>query len=408
MANTLNLGNGNWGVKKDSLLAYNSENGNYKPLPFDFTRASSATVVNKAGLIETVGSGEPRIDFLGNTKGALKLEPQRSNLITYSEDFSNAYWSKLNTTINSNASTSPDGTTNASLIYPTTSGTDRLIEKVSSATTGQVWTSSFFVKASGFNWVLIYAPNLGVCWFNASTGIFGNVANGVIAKVLGQVNNFWRISLTGTLSSSNAYFYAGVADLNGTTFATASGTNGISIYGAQLEQGSYATSYIPTSGSAVTRVADACNNGANEQVINSTEGVFYAEISALADDGTFRILSLSSGSATNRILIYYSSDANAIVYEITYNSSQTAYFSHTLSDSTELNKLAIKWKVNDFAFWVNGTEVHTVSSGNPPSGLNLLNFSNSTGYNNFYGNIKDVRVYNTALTDSELATLTTI
>ena len=65
MANTLKFGNGEWYGKKDTILAYNDENSNYKPLPFDFSRASNATVVNKAGLIETVGSGEPRVDFLG-------------------------------------------------------------------------------------------------------------------------------------------------------------------------------------------------------------------------------------------------------------------------------------------------------------------------------------------------------
>ena len=80
MANTLNLGNGNWATKEDSLLAYNSENNNYKPLPFDFTRASSATRVNKDGLIETVGGGKPRIDFKDDSKGALLLEPSRTNL----------------------------------------------------------------------------------------------------------------------------------------------------------------------------------------------------------------------------------------------------------------------------------------------------------------------------------------
>ena len=82
MANTLKFGNGEWYGKKDTILAYNDETSNYKPLPFNFSRASSATVVNKDGLIETVGSGEPRIDYKDDSKGALLLEPQRTNLIT--------------------------------------------------------------------------------------------------------------------------------------------------------------------------------------------------------------------------------------------------------------------------------------------------------------------------------------
>ena len=81
MANTLKFGNGEWYGKKDTILAYNDENSNYKPLPFDFSRASSATVVNKDGLIETVGSGQPRIDYKDDSEGALLLEPSRTNLL---------------------------------------------------------------------------------------------------------------------------------------------------------------------------------------------------------------------------------------------------------------------------------------------------------------------------------------
>ena len=74
-------------VKKDTILAYNDETSNYKPLPFNFSRDSSATVVNKDGLIETVGSGEPRIDYKDDSKGALLLEPSRTNLFTYVRRF---------------------------------------------------------------------------------------------------------------------------------------------------------------------------------------------------------------------------------------------------------------------------------------------------------------------------------
>ena len=89
MANTLKFGNGEWYGKKDTILAYNDENSNYKPLPFNFSRASKATRVNKDGLIEEVGSGQPRVDYLNNTKGAMLLEPSRSNITYPSENFSN-------------------------------------------------------------------------------------------------------------------------------------------------------------------------------------------------------------------------------------------------------------------------------------------------------------------------------
>jgi hypothetical protein len=94
MANTLKFGNGQWATKVGSTLAFNDENGNFKPLPFNFTRSTSGTRVNKDGLIEVVTNNKPRIDFLNDSNGALLLEPQRMNLVQYSEDFSNAYWSK--------------------------------------------------------------------------------------------------------------------------------------------------------------------------------------------------------------------------------------------------------------------------------------------------------------------------
>jgi hypothetical protein len=103
--NTLKFGNGEWYGKKDTILAYNDLNSNYKPLPFNFSRASKATVINKDGLIEELGSGQPRVDFLGNTQGALKLEPARTNLITYSESFPNFYWTKSGASIQADPST---------------------------------------------------------------------------------------------------------------------------------------------------------------------------------------------------------------------------------------------------------------------------------------------------------------
>ena len=148
MANTLNVGNGNWATKEDSLLAYNSENGNFKPLPFDFTRASSATVVNKQGLIETVGSGEPRIDFSNDANGALKLEPQRTNLITYSEAFDNSYWSKSGVSVVGGfASPSADSPLGAFKLVATTN--DPYIYKTGLNVTANTQTASIYVKGVG-------------------------------------------------------------------------------------------------------------------------------------------------------------------------------------------------------------------------------------------------------------------
>ena len=144
MATTFKFGNGNWAVKEDYALAYNDENGNFKPLPFDFTRASTATRVNKDGLIENVPSGKPRIDFLDNTSGHLLLEPSRTNMLQDSEDFTNStYWLLSSMTVTSNNTTSPYGTQTADKIEATGAGSIRT-QPAYTVTNG--YSLSIFVK----------------------------------------------------------------------------------------------------------------------------------------------------------------------------------------------------------------------------------------------------------------------
>ena len=182
-----------------------------------------------------------------------------------------------------------------------------------------------------------------------------------------------------------------------------------SIYGAQLEQGSYATSYIPTQGGAVTRVDDVCNNGANEQVINSTEGVLYFEGSALANDGTDRKITLSDNSLNNAINFGYSRFSGNINAEVISGGVlQTSGFGATGVTQDNNNKFALSWGNGISKFYVNGTLASSHTNVTSPIGMNVLNFSLSSGFQKMFSNTKDLRVYNTALTDQELINLTTI
>jgi len=144
MATTFKFGNGNWAVKEDLALAYNDENGNFKPLPFDFTRASTATRVNKNGLIETVPSGKPRIDFLNNTSGHLLLEPSRGNKITYSEGFNN--WASVFTTVGLNEVVSPDGSVNATKLTDTSDSSTHRIQIGNTTSSSGSFCYSIFLK----------------------------------------------------------------------------------------------------------------------------------------------------------------------------------------------------------------------------------------------------------------------
>mgnify|MGYP003677060884 CR=1 FL=1 len=408
MANTLNLGNGNWATKEDSLLAYNSENGNFKPLPFDFTRASSATVVNKAGLIETVGSGTPRIDYTDDSKGALLLEPSRTNLYSFSNQF-DVFWSKINLSAIPNSVTSLDGNLNGYLLQENTSNASHDIRQNSTVVSGQQYTYSVFVKKSDVgqdrNLSFYIGGTNGSISFNTTNGTFFSVGSVDSYSSEDYGNGWWRLQFTDT-SVSTSFNIIAILN-NGSTIYQGDGTSGVYIYGAQLEQGSYATSIIPTSGSAVTRVADNCNNSANAQVINSTEGVLYAQISALSNSGnTYRLIGLNNGSGTNtnRIFIGYTNN-NSIYAAI---NDTTIAFTVSSFDVKNFNKVAVVYNGSIAKLFINGSEVGSGITNAPTlSGLSRVDFSgSSTGANEFKGNTKDVRVYNTALTDAELIALT--
>jgi len=137
--------------------------------------------------------------------------------------------------------------------------------------------------------------------------------------------------------------------------------------------------------------------------------VLYAEVSALADDLTERRLSISNGSSSNVVRIGYTSVSDRILAVI-YNGSNQAILTYTSSDIAANSKIALKYKENDFALWVNGVEVATDNSGSTFSAgtLTTLNFNSGDSGSPFYGNVKQLLTFNTALTDSELEALTTI
>jgi len=387
MSNTLKFGNGEWYGKEGAILAYNSENKNYKPLPFTFDRASSATRVNKAGLIETVGADQPRIDYLNNSKGALLLEPSRTNLITYSEDFTQ--WGKLIDgsgvlpIVTSNFTISPDGTQNADkIVFSRTSsgGSDYTLIKSDYGGADINGTASIYLKAESNVDIEITSDDLNYKTINVTTD--------------------WKRFEVSDITSDRLTF-----GLRGSEPSTLNAT--VYAWGGQLEEG-YATSYIPTSGSAVTRLGDVCNNGGNEQVINSTEGVLYAEIAALADDNSDRKISLSDGSLNNLINIGLSRFSGNINSEVKSGGVlQTSGFGATGVTQTNNNKFALSWGGGECKFYVNGILASSYTNVTSPIGMNVLNFSLSSGFEKMYLNCKDLRVYDTALTDAELAALTT-
>ena len=356
----------------------------------------------------------PRLDYTDSSCPALLLEPLRTNLIKSSEYFESSYWSKLGVyevDTNTTETLSPVGNYSATKIVADTSTTSQhTVYGNVSQSSGTQYAVSIFAKAAEYDYLFFRGLGLGASGgarFNISTGEVVAV-NGYDSATIEDYGNGWyRCIAIGTSTSTGAPYYHMSPTSSYTSFA-GNNSDGIYIWGAQCEEGSYPTSYIPTYGSSVSRVADSCLGAGDASTFNSTEGVLYAEIAALADDLTRRIITITDGTLNNIVKLEYKNLSNQIE-AVLYNGNTECLILHTLSDETEFNKIAFKYKQNDFSLFVNGIKVGTDTSGVvfTPNTLNNLSF-NQGGGNNLYGNVKQVLTFNTALTDTELQDLTTL
>ena len=416
MANTFKFGNGNWAVKDGYALAYNDENNNFKPLPFDFTRASSATRVNKQGLIETVGSGKPRIDFTDNTDGHLLLEPSRTNIVFYSEQLDNSVWNKLtNTTVTANQTLSPDGSQNADEFSATSTSTSLMAVQDSFSVSSSVdYVISFFAKKGSVRYVQLF-NGTGQVTGNPRTNFDlqdGNIAiqdSGHTSSIEDFGNGWYRCTTkVTTLSTTLQMYINGVSTSTASRSATSSWTSGNNFYvwGAQLEQGSYATSYIPTEGSSVTRVVETTNATVPSEVFGTSGGTIYVE-GVVGVPNTSGQMPFTAGTgSTNLIYIWLILDGRVYVESYTGGVLQcnisTSLGFLSVGDSY---KIAFAYANNDFVMYVNGTQIGTDTSGSiaVPSNVKVGNYT-TTGYTS--GKIKQTKIYNTRLTNTELQNLT--
>ncbi len=399
----------------DNLYSVLPANGNGD---FNATRGLTATRVNKDGLIESVAVDTPRLDY-PLTNGVvgdcphLLLEPQRENLQVYSEEFSNAAWSKSGSLVTADQIISPDGNLTADKLNDNNSGTGvvQIFDNIFSLTSSGTYTFSVFAKKGTINYVALRTENFttpsnSTSYFDLDSGALGTIDSQHTAKITNYGNGWYRCSITFTLSTDVAgtlVIRANEAD--NTPNVVMNGNKNIYLWGAMMEESSFASSYIHTPTNAtVTRSADICNDSGTSAEFNDSEGVLFAEIAALANDLTRRDISISDGTTSNRVVLRYDNSSNRLRVFVNGTSDSITVLGYTITDTL---KIAYKYKVNDYAIWVNGTEAGTnTSSTDIPSGLNQLNFDQANGTNNFYGKVKQVIYFNEALSDSELQTLT--
>jgi len=366
--------------------------------------------INSVSVKEVDLNNVPRIDYTGGGCPHILSEPQRTNLIPKSNEFSDSSYTRNGTTATTGF-LSPDGTLNAYKLLEDNTNAIHRIYQTATVTGSPNTTISIYVKYLGRKYVLMRIADSNVGrWYDIENGVTGGTYLGTPndSSIESAGNGWYRISITHTVSNQSR-LELWVSDTESVSAYQGDTSKGVYLFGGQLEVGTYPTSYIPTSGSAVTRNQDQFTRDGIASLINSTEGVLFGEIAALSNTSTDRVmLSLSDGTTSNRVYIRYGNASNQIEARSTVGGANSGLTSFVVTDETDFIKVAYKWKLNDYALWINGVEVATVSSGvvNSANTLNKLSFDSGSGTRIAEGKIKQLMCFDEALSDEELSDLT--
>jgi hypothetical protein len=386
---------------------------------FNVTRATTATRFNSAGLIESVASGVPRLDYYtsGGTAGcpALLVEPSAQNSLLQSETF-NTTWAPLGlnafgsgSVANSTGTTDPFGGTNSDYIQETAaSGTHIIVQAPAGQVSGTTVTLSCFAKSAQRTQINLFnnGGGLGNATFNLTAGT-ATLVNGVSASIQNYGNGWYRCILTYTPGlTGNFNVQIRLADASGNTSYTGTGTSGLYVFGAQLEVGSVATSYIPTTAAAVTRNADVVSlSGAVSGCVGQTEGTIYAEVDLRTFTLNSRILGISDGTSANRIELLINTNSRIRLLSVQTSVDQVD-LSTAINQPVGIYKVAVGYAANNYVFYVNGVQIATDTSASVPSTSQVNLGSSFANGAQFTDRIRAAALYTTRLSDSELAALT--
>jgi hypothetical protein len=369
---------------------------------FDYTRSGDASRVNPGGLIETVGTNIPRIDHFGGGCPTLLLEPQRTNLQVTSEEFNSGFWVKTRTTITANNAISPNGELTADKLTGDGTGTSYVYDG-NSFTSGLNYAISIFVKPINVTtFVIQNFTEFGTATFDIQNGTLSGVSGSLISQDIENYGNGWYrcsaiYSCTSTGTKNIGY---GLIDYGGDQFY---------LWGAQVEQGDYVSSYIKTTSGQITRQKDNCHL-LNQTLFTDYPFTVYAK--AKVDNFSNVAFSLIDSLASNKYLsIQFTSSSQIGVLRRDASNNDSDYYSFSYSIGDTL-KIAISY-VNDTSYklYVNGTELADITSGTSipfdhnDISLGQFRIASDTGTRN---SIDDFRVYDYTLTNTELTELTTL
>jgi hypothetical protein len=392
---------------------------------FTVTRATNATRVNASGLIESVASGIPRLDYFASdgTVGcpALLVEPSGTNTLSGSVSLDTGWTITADTTVTSGI-ISPSGSTNATLFQAT--NTASRVRQTATLASGSTYTFSCFGKfgalSSGFS-LNVFDENAasygsGVCQaFNLNEGTLGasgTIGAGFTLQSVGMENygsGWYRCRMTVlmgyTPTTPRVGFRVGT-QISGRPLSVASGT--VNAWGAQLETGSVATSYIPTTTAAVTRNADVVSvSGAVSGSIGQLSGTIYAEVD-VRNLFAGSLLVVDDGDTSDFIAIGRLANLT-IRAQIRRAGGSTTTIITSSAVALGVHKIALAYTNGDYALYIDGVSAGTStnSTNYPATSLTQCVLSN-TNYVPFNDRILDAALYTTRLSNAELAAITSL
>jgi hypothetical protein len=345
-------------------------------------------------------SGLPRLDYLGSTCPKLLLEPQRTNLVTFSEQFNDSSYTQTAVSVSANIAISPDGYQNADKLIPSTAATNHYLTK--SMTFSGAGALSVYAKADGYNFLIL---------LNSSGNVSFDLSNGTATadgSMVSVGNGWYRCTFTKTFANGTMYLSCGSSSAPAFFSGAGDGTSGVLLYGFQLEAGSYATSYIPTLGASVTRVADAASKGSATALIGQTEGTLFVEgaFAGIDPANIRRIVSLSDGTTSNAVLIQNTSNSTTMQFVVVTLGTIQATITKSLAITFgQTFKAAFAYKENDFVAYINGEQVGTDILGTVPA-TSKFAFDRGNATTAHEGTISQALVFKTRLTNDQLAELT--
>jgi hypothetical protein len=376
-----------------------------------FTRGSSGTYLDSSGILQTASSNIARFTHDPVTLSSLGLliEGSSTNLITYSEQINNAAWTHVGGSHTANQTTAPSGEVTADLFTENSAAsTQHRMFQIPVVATGTTYTVSVFVKrASGsrqFGLTLTTTTAVARVYFNLDTGTVGTVVAGS-GTITAYPNGWYRCTATGVADGLTGTTFLQMC--NGTTSGsetyTGDGTSGLYIWGAQLEAGAFATSYILTTTATVNRAADvATMTGTNfSSWYNTAQGSFAWSGIRLANGVAW---SINDTTLNNRL--HPDGTLKRAYASISSTSESGVFGGGTSAPNNAVFSEAIGYLTQSYYYASSAGDTGSASFVGIPS-VTQLQLGNVTNAARYSGTLSRLRYYRVRLPNASLQAITT-